>query len=101
MSGVSSWLRGFVPAAHAVSRRERAAGVAGALVGLFLSEWIGRMALGQSNPWFIAPMGVAGTVIRMVTQSDLVAALARMRLDEPAANAPSRARADLGWKMSA
>lgn len=46
-------------------------------------------------------VSVAGTVIGMVTQSDLVAALARMRLDEPAANEPSRARADLGWKMSA
>lgn len=71
MSGVSSWLRGFVPAAHAVSRRERAAGVAGALLGLFLSEWIGRMALGQSSPWFIAPMGASAVLLFAVPSSPL------------------------------
>lgn len=71
MSGVLPWLRAFIPAAHAVSRRERVAGAAGALLGLFLSEWIGRMALGQSSPWFIAPMGASAVLLFAVPSSPL------------------------------
>ncbi|NMG44408.1 CBS domain-containing protein [Aromatoleum toluvorans] len=66
-----SWLRAFVPAPHAVSRRERIAGVLGALIGLSVTEWIGRAALGQANPWFIAPMGASAVLLFAVPSSPL------------------------------
>ncbi|WP_343034797.1 HPP family protein [Aromatoleum diolicum] len=71
MSGALSWLRSFVPVAHAVSRRERVLSCAGALLGLFCAEWISRLALGESHPWFIAPMGASAVLLFAVPSSPL------------------------------
>lgn len=71
MSSISAWLRGFIPHAHPVSARERVVSSLGAIVGLFLTEWIGRAALGQSNPWFIAPMGASAVLLFAAPSSPL------------------------------
>ena len=68
---IRSWLRAFIPDAQHVSARERAYGCLGALLGLLCTEWISRHALGQANPWFIAPMGASAVLLFAVPSSPL------------------------------
>lgn len=69
--GLLSWLRSFVPASYTVSRRERLYGCVGAFLGLLCTEWISRHALGDANPWFIAPMGASAVLLFAVPASPL------------------------------
>lgn len=66
-----SWLRAFIPDAHHVSRRERIFGCIGALLGLMCTEWISRQMLGETNPWFIAPMGASAVLLFAMPSSPL------------------------------
>ncbi|ATE62320.1 HPP family protein [Thauera sinica] len=66
-----SWLRGFWPAPLNASGRERIVGCLGALLGLLSTEWISHLALGESNPWFVAPMGASAVLLFAVPASPL------------------------------
>lgn len=65
------WLRGFVPAPLTASRREIWLGVLGAGLGLCSTELLSRLALGEFNPWFIAPMGASAVLLFAVPASPL------------------------------
>lgn len=71
ISRVGSWLRTFAPGVHHVSKRERLYGCIGALLGLLCTEWISRLALGESIPWLIAPMGASAVLLFAVPSSPL------------------------------
>ncbi|WP_018747440.1 HPP family protein [Chitiniphilus shinanonensis] len=71
MSTFKAWLRSFHPAPLAAGSRERLLGCVGAGLGLLLCEWIGRRALGTTNPWFIAPMGASAVLLFAVPASPL------------------------------
>lgn len=66
-----AWLRTFVPEPLSVSRREILLGCIGSGIGLFLTEWLSRQALGTLNPWFIAPMGASAVLLFAVPASTL------------------------------
>lgn len=66
-----AWLRTFVPMPIAASRGERLKSCLGALIGLFLTEWICRRFLQGFNPWFIAPMGASAVLLFAVPASPL------------------------------
>ncbi len=66
-----SWLRSFLPAPLTVSRREIWLGVLGAGLGVFGAEWLSHLALGELNPWFIAPMGASAVLLFAVPASPL------------------------------
>ncbi|KWR87458.1 HPP family protein [Cupriavidus sp. IDO] len=66
-----AWLRTFVPLPISASRRERIKSCIGALLGLFLTEWISRQTLGGFNPWFVAPMGASAVLLFAVPSSPL------------------------------
>jgi len=66
-----AWLRTFVPAPVAAGRRERIKSCLGALIGLFLTEWISRHFLQGFNPWFVAPMGASAVLLFAVPSSPL------------------------------
>lgn len=66
-----AWLRTFVPAPIVAGRHERLKSSVGALLGLFLTEWISRRLLGGFNPWFIAPMGASAVLLFAVPASPL------------------------------
>lgn len=66
-----AWLRTFVPMPIAASRGERLKSCLGALIGLFLTEWICRRFLQGFNPWFIAPMGASAVLLFAVPSSPL------------------------------
>lgn len=63
---MSSWLKhglsAFAPAPLGASARDKFLGAVGALLGLLCTEWIARHALGEANPWFIAPMGASAVL---------------------------------------
>lgn len=71
VAGARAWLRTFVPTPIAASRRERLKSCIGALVGLFLTEWISRQFLQGFNPWFVAPMGASAVLLFAVPASPL------------------------------
>jgi len=66
-----AWLRTFVPMPIAASLGERLKSCLGALIGLFLTEWICRRFLQGFNPWFIAPMGASAVLLFAVPSSPL------------------------------
>lgn len=66
-----AWLRGFVPHPVTAGRKERLAACAGAFLGLLLTEWLSHAALGEINPWFIAPMGASAVLLFAVPLSPL------------------------------
>jgi len=66
-----AWLRTFVPLPISASRRERIKSCIGALLGLFLTEWISHQTLGGFNPWFVAPMGASAVLLFAVPSSPL------------------------------
>lgn len=65
------WLRSFWPAPLTVSRREIWLGCLGAGLGLLGTEWLSHHALGELNPWFIAPMGASAVLLFAVPASPL------------------------------
>lgn len=67
----AAWLRTFLPMPIAASRRERIKSCAGALLGLFCTEWISRHLLAGFNPWFVAPMGASAVLLFAVPSSPL------------------------------
>ena len=71
MTRLIPWLRSFWPAPLNAGGRERLLGCLGALLGLLSSEWISHIALGESNPWFVAPMGASAVLLFAVPSSPL------------------------------
>lgn len=71
MHSFKLWARGFVPAPVLAGKKERLYGCIGAAIGLFITELIGRAALGTTNPWFIAPMGASAVLLFAVPSSPL------------------------------
>ena len=67
----SNWLRSFVPPPLTVSKREIFYSCLGALIGLMFAEWMSRYALGDVNPWFVAPMGASAVLLFAVPASPL------------------------------
>ncbi|MEZ5646033.1 MAG: HPP family protein [Burkholderiaceae bacterium] len=65
------WLRSFLPVPLAAGRRELWLGCLGVGIGLLCTEWLGRLWLGESNPWFLAPMGASAVLAFMVPASPL------------------------------
>ena len=65
------WLRGFWPAPMHASPRERLYAGVGAFLGLLFSAWVSLHALGDLNPWFIAPMGASAVLLFAVPASPL------------------------------
>ena len=65
------WLRSFLPAPLSVGRREILLGCLGAGLGLLGTEWLSHRALGELNPWFIAPMGASAVLLFAVPASPL------------------------------
>ncbi len=68
---IKRWLGAFAPAPVGVNLREKLYGALGALVGLFCTEWVGHHALGNANPWFIAPMGASAVLLFAAPASPL------------------------------
>lgn len=68
---IKRWLGAFAPAPVGVNMREKLYGALGALVGLFCTEWVGHHALGNANPWFIAPMGASAVLLFAAPASPL------------------------------
>ncbi len=66
-----SWLRAYAPVALAVGPREILLSGLGAGLGLLGTEWLARWALGEANPWFIAPMGASAVLLFAVPASPL------------------------------
>jgi CBS domain-containing membrane protein len=71
MQHLTTWLRSFWPAAYTSSPRERLLACLGAALGLFITEWISRQALGTAEPWFIAPVGASAVLIFVLPASPL------------------------------
>lgn len=71
MTRLVPWLRRFWPAPLNAGRRERVLGCIGALFGLLASESLSHLALGESNPWFVAPMGASAVLLFAVPASPL------------------------------
>ncbi len=65
------WLRGFWPAPMHASPLEQLYAGLGAFVGLLFSAWVSLHALGDLNPWFIAPMGASAVLLFAVPASPL------------------------------
>jgi len=65
------WLRSFVPARHAIARREILVSGLGAWIGLFLAFELARWTLGVDDPWFVAPMGASAVLLFAVPSSPL------------------------------
>ncbi|UXY15066.1 HPP family protein [Chitiniphilus purpureus] len=65
------WAVGFWPQALVAGRQERLLGCLGAGIGLMVTEWVGRHALGAASPWFIAPMGASAVLLFAVPASPL------------------------------
>lgn len=66
-----TWLRSFWPSSLSASPRERWLGVAGVALGLLLTEWLSRQALGGLQPWFVVPMGASAVLLFAVPASPL------------------------------
>ena len=71
MTAFSNWLRSFVPPPLTVSKREILYSCLGAFIGLMFAEWLSRYALGDVNPWFVAPMGASAVLLFAVPASPL------------------------------
>mgnify|MGYP000904071224 CR=1 FL=1 len=63
--------RAFYPASLNMGRREFGLGGLGLGLGLLLTGWLSRQALGDLNPWFIAPMGASAVLLFLVPASPL------------------------------
>ncbi len=68
---MSFWPRFSLPAPLAAGPREILLGTLGAGFGLLLTEWINRLVLGVSQPWFVIPMGATAVLLFCVPASPL------------------------------
>lgn len=68
---MSFWPRFALPAPLAAGPREILLGTLGAGIGLLLTEWINRLILGASQPWFVIPMGATAVLLFCVPASPL------------------------------
>lgn len=71
MNELLPWLRGFVPQPILAPWRERVVACVGAATGLLVTAWFSRLAFGDVNPWFIAPMGASAVLLFAVPASPL------------------------------
>lgn len=71
MNLIHTWLRGFFAPLPAVGGRERVFSCMGAALGLFVTEWVSRHALGVGSPWLVAPMGASAVLLFAVPASPL------------------------------
>lgn len=71
MNQLLPWLRGFIPQPILAPWRERLLACVGAALGLLATAWFSRLALGDVNPWFIAPMGASAVLLFAVPASPL------------------------------
>lgn len=73
MKAAVHWLYGFKPGRMRVNGAERLRACAGALIGIFLTAAITRLALGSSSgvPLLIAPMGASAVLLFAVPGSPL------------------------------
>ncbi|MEY5098982.1 MAG: hypothetical protein RJA36_1701 [Pseudomonadota bacterium] len=62
-------LRRLLPAALTGGRRELLSGMAGACIGMLLTEWLSRQLLGSASPWFLAPLGASAMLLFCVPAS--------------------------------
>jgi CBS domain-containing membrane protein len=65
------WLRSFLPQPMIVAPRELWLSPIGAGLGLLVTNWISLYFLGESNPWFIAPMGASAVLLFAAPASPL------------------------------
>ena len=66
-----AWWRAFWPARADVDARERLRLVAGALVGIAVTGFIGHLAGGSSLVWLVAPMGASAVLVFAVPASPM------------------------------
>jgi CBS domain-containing membrane protein len=71
MHPLRRWLAVFTPAQPTVHGREIVLASVGAALGLALAALISHLALGEFNPWFIAPMGASSVLLFAVPASPL------------------------------
>jgi CBS domain-containing membrane protein len=65
------WLKSFLPQPMIVGPREFWLSPIGAGLGLLVTNWISLYFLGESNPWFIAPMGASAVLLFAAPASPL------------------------------
>lgn len=65
------WLLRFRPTSTKVKFREQIMSTVGAFLGLLLASLVSHLALGEMNPWFIAPMGASAVLLFAVPASPL------------------------------
>ena len=71
MNTFSVWLKSFLPQPMIVAPREFWLSPIGAGLGLLVTNWISLYFLGESNPWFIAPMGASAILLFAAPASPL------------------------------
>ena len=64
-------LRACCPAALPMGPRELWLGSLGIGLGLWLTGWLSRQALGEMDPWLIAPMGASAVLLFLLPASPL------------------------------
>ncbi|WP_094811136.1 HPP family protein [Bordetella genomosp. 12] len=67
----ANWLRAFAPVPVGASLREKCYGAMGALLGLLVTAWISRQALGPAGLWLIPPMGASAVLLFAAPASPL------------------------------
>lgn len=63
MHDIADRFGSFWPQAILGSRRDRLLACVGAGLGVLVTEWLCRRALGATNPWFIASMGASALLM--------------------------------------
>lgn len=71
MTPFASWLKRFMPRPQNTPFTEQFLSCLGAFIGLTVTAWICRFALGDSSPWLIAPMGASAVLLFAVPSSPL------------------------------
>lgn len=71
MNSLTEWLKGFAPHPMVAARRDFWLSPLGAALGLVVTNWISLYFLGESNPWFIAPMGASAVLLFAAPASPL------------------------------
>lgn len=71
MNSLALWFKSFFPQPMIVARRELWWSPIGAGLGLLVTNWISLYFLGESNPWFIAPMGASAVLLFAAPASPL------------------------------
>lgn len=71
MSLFSKWLSGFKPPHLHFPRRDQWIAPAGVLIAIFLTDQIGQLILGSTQPWLIAPMAASAALLFATPASPL------------------------------